>query len=87
MNTVLNKRTGFKLRILNHAGNQAAWHFKLDNPSPSNNWMDTAKRIGYFPRLSKYLKTRELEKDERSLNQRMIDTIQPDMFIGKRRRK
>lgn len=52
----------YKLKVTNNVVNQAALHFKMDKVSPNNNWLDKAKEIGYFPKLSKYLK--ELEQEE-----------------------
>lgn len=52
----------YKIHVANDVINQAALHFKMERVSPSNNWLDKAREIGYFPKLSKYLRDLEIEK-------------------------
>lgn len=65
----------YKLHVINSTVNQAALHYKMENVTPSNNWLDTAKRIGYFPKLSKYLRELEEEKPVKGLAETLTDMI------------
>ena len=49
----------YKIQVVNNVVNQAGLHFKMERVSPTNNWLDKAREIGYFPKLSKYLRERE----------------------------
>lgn len=76
--------------------NQAGLHLMMKISSPSANWLDKAKKIGYYPRLTAYLKdlekARENYKVSKFTNMKQLVTALEEVknngkipILGKRR--